>query len=251
MGKSITGRIINSYYAKLGALVHKYSLISDGDNILIGVSGGIDSVSLLSGLASRRTHSSNNYTLTACYIQVDNLDYEIDTQWLQNFCDGLKVELIIKQINVDFTKYEDKGKCYACSRDKRRELFEIAQNGGFNKIALGHHMDDAIETLLMNMFCHSQISSLPASLSMFDGKLSLIRPLIEFSKSEMIEISEALQIKKVKNDCPHEDKTFRKKTADLILHIENQFGYSRKNIFDSMGNIRIDYLPETPKLQRE
>lgn len=244
------GRILNSFYAKLGALIHKYSLISDGDKILIGVSGGIDSMSLLSGLATRREHSKAQYTLTACYIDVENLEYEIDTEWLKHYCEGLNVNLIIENINVDFSDYEDRGKCYACSRDKRRALFDIANSGSFNKIALGHHMDDAIETLLLNMFCHSQISSLPASLSMFNGKVSLIRPLIEFSKHEITEISESLQIKKLKTDCPYEYKTFRRKAADIIEYIEDEFGYSRKNIFDSMGNIKFDYLTDN-SLQRE
>lgn len=243
MTKKFNRKILNSYYARLGATINKFSLIQENDNILVGISGGKDSLSLLAALSTRRNFSSVKYSLKACFINVLNLEYNVDKEYLKEFCKSLDIELIIQDIDIDFSYNNDKDICFWCSWNKRKAMFELAKEQNFNKLALGHHLDDAVETLLINMFCHSSISSMPAKLSLFDGKLELIRPLIEFTNQEMADISMALEIKSVKNQCIYENKTFRKKASDLINHIEKEFNTSRKSIYNSMDKICIDYLP--------
>ena len=245
---NINQRILNSFYAKLGAIIHKYDLISEDDSILVGVSGGIDSASLLSALATRRKFGKHNYKLIAAYIKVENLDYDIDISWLKDFCNNLDTELIIQSIEVDFTKAQNKAYCYYCSTQKRKALFALAETNKVRKIALGHHLDDALETLFLNMFYHGSISSMPAKLELFNGKMSLIRPLIEFTKNDISEIAKILKIRKVIKNCPHEDYTARKKASKLIAKIEKDFGVSRQTIFNSMSNIFPDYLPGNRKV---
>jgi len=237
------GLFMRKFFRKTGKAISDYGLIDNGDRILIGVSGGKDSMALLEVLAQRARNKANSYTVIAAHIDVDNIEYETDTKYLQEFCDNLGVEFIDKKITVDFSVESKKPVCFICSWTRRKALFELAKEYNCNKLALGHHKDDAIETLLMNMINNGIMSSMPPKLSMFDGTFTLIRPLIYHKDAEVREYAEYQQFKQQVKFCPHEKITQRNKAKELIAQLEEFNPHVRSNIFAAMSNIHEEYLP--------
>lgn len=234
---------MRKFFRRVGKAISDYSLIEDGDRILVGVSGGKDSLALLEVLALRARSKQENYTVVAVHIDVENIEYETDTTYLKGFCDTLGVEFVEKKINVDFSVQSNKPVCFVCSWNRRKALFELAKEHNCNKLALGHHKDDAIETLLMNMVNNGIMSSMPPKLSMFEGLFTLIRPLIYHKDSDVVKYAEYQNFKKQVKFCPHENKTQRNKAKQLIAQLEELNPHVRSNIFAAMSNIHTEYLP--------
>jgi tRNA(Ile)-lysidine synthase TilS/MesJ len=235
---------IRRFHGKFGNGIHKYDLIHENDKILVGVSGGKDSLCLLECLANRRRYSKVKYEIEAIFVDIKEIPYKIDQIWLQEFCDSLGVNLHIVNKEIDIDQRPKDSVCFYCSWHRRKTMFNLRKDLGCNKLALGHHADDALETLLLNMSFHGTISSLPAKLSMFNGDMLLIRPFIDFLESE---IKEYARIKKYPLNnvtCPHENDTQRMKSKKVIEEISNTFPNARKNMMKSMQNIYIEYLPK-------
>lgn len=236
-------RKVKLVYSKVGQAINKYNLIEEGDKILIGVSGGKDSMALLATLATRQRFSKQKYSLVAVHIAVDNVPYAVDRAFIEDFCSKNNVQFVYESINVDFDKDPNKSKCFVCSWHRRKRLFELTNELGCNKLALGHHLDDAVETLLINMCYHNSISSMPAKLQMFDNRIELIRPLILLTNSELRQFATIQGFPLEKAKCPYENKTKRYQAADIVADIEKRFPNARQNIFKSMQKIFLDYLP--------
>lgn len=236
-------RKVKHIYSKIGQAVNKYNLISDGDRIMVGVSGGKDSMSLLATLTTRRRFGKENYDLVAVHIDVENVPYLADTDFIADYCRNNGVEFVHEKINVAFEKDPGKSKCFVCSWHRRKRLFELTREHNCNKLALGHHLDDAVETLLINMCYHNSISSMPAKLQMFDGRVELIRPLILLTNNEIRQFANIMGFPTERAKCPFEDKTKRRQSGEIITDIEKRFPDARHNIFKSMQKIFVDYLP--------
>jgi tRNA(Ile)-lysidine synthetase-like protein len=231
---------------KMGKAISDFELIENGDRILVGVSGGKDSLALLELLALRRKFKKQNFDVVAVHINVLELPYEVDRDFLKSFCEHLDVELIYRDIHVDFERPSKKPACFRCSWHRRTTLFKMTDELKCNKLALGHHMDDAIETLLMNMMHQGAICSMPAKLSMFQGNIILIRPLILLKDSEIREYSKIKKFVLEKESCPHEDVTKRKETTKMIEKIAGNDSRIRTNLFRCMSNVQSEYLPILP-----
>lgn len=236
-------RKVKNIYSKVGQAVNKYGLISDGDRIMVGVSGGKDSMSLLATLATRRRFGKENYDLVAVHVDVENVPYAADTDFIAEFCSNNGVQFVCEHITVDFEKDPAKSKCFVCSWHRRKRLFELTREYNCNKLALGHHLDDAVETLMINMCYHGSISSMPAKLQMFDGRVELIRPLILLTNNEIRQFANVMGFPQERAKCPFEDKTKRYQAGEIIADMEKRFPYARHNIFKSMQKIFVDYLP--------
>jgi tRNA(Ile)-lysidine synthase TilS/MesJ len=226
-----------------GKAINNHDMVQENDKILVAVSGGKDSLSLIDILGSRRKFLPINYELHAIHIITDDVPYEIDKEFLHSFCQKRNVLLHLLTTHAGIHEKPGKKPCFTCSWNRRKELFEFARNNGFKKIAFGHHLDDAIETLLMNMSTHGNISSIPATLSVFKGDIQIIRPLIYCTNKEMIRYAAIKQFISLKKECPYEDHTMRKATRDIIQHFENLNPQARLNLFKSMRNIDTEYLP--------
>ncbi len=135
---------------------------------------------------------------------------------------------------------------YAASWKRRKMLFTITREAGCNKIALGHHLDDAIETLLLNMINHSSISSIPPKLSMFNGEIILIRPLTTCLDKGLKKYSQLKGFPSEKRKCFYDKDTHRTTIRELIYQMEQINRNARENISRSMQNIFDDYI-FTPK----
>ena len=169
---------MRDFFRKAGKAIYDYELIEPGDRILVGVSGGKDSLALLEVLALRARDPKQNYTVVAAHIAVENVAYEVDGEYVRQFCEQLGVEFIHRTIATAVKEDSGKPVCFVCSWNRRKTLFGIAKEYGCNKLALGHHRDDAIESLLMSMMFNGTIASMPPKLAMFDRTFTLIRPFI-------------------------------------------------------------------------
>lgn len=226
-----------------GKAINQYEMIGADDTVMVAVSGGKDSLALLEILSSRRKGMPVHYHLHAAHIITEDVPYQIDIEWLQKFCDELDVTLHLVTTRANLETAGKKKPCFACSRNRRKELFQLTHSLGIKKLAFGHHLDDAVETLVMNMAQHANISSIPAKLNMFDAKLEVIRPLILLTNAEMKEYARLMNFESLKKECPYEDHTIRQKAREIVEQMTEINPKARINLFKSMKKIDFEYLP--------
>ena len=177
-----------------------YHLIEDDDRILVGLSGGKDSLCLLELLAQRSRIQHPRFTVEALHVRMENIHYETDTSYLKQFCDDLGICLHVRSTRFEVAEEientqeqssesaarlrRQKQPCFLCSWMRRKEIFNLAQELGCNKIALGHHQDDLIHTALMNLMFQGRFDTMPARLKMRKMPLSIIRPLCMIQEAD-------------------------------------------------------------------
>ena len=197
-----------------------YHLLSDGDRILIALSGGKDSLMLARLMAQRARIYKPKITVEAAHVIMDNIPYETDRSYLQNFCDELGIRLHILHSRFDESTDPRKTRCFLCAWNRRKTLFEFAVANGFNKIALGHHNDDIIITYLMNITFEGSAHTMPPILQLEHYPLQIIRPLCLVHEDDIREVAEELGFQKQKTLCPYEEETNRKTMAEVFHHLQ-------------------------------
>jgi len=242
-------KIINSLRKTTDFAIEKYNMIVENDIVLVGLSGGNDSFTLLDCLATRQKYYSTKFKLIAAHVNITNIPYSINQEFMQKFCDERDVEFHFIEKKIEIDKEQTRNNpCFICSWNRRKLLFNFAEETKCTKIAFGHHKDDAIETFLLNMLYHSSISSLPATLKMFEGKIDLIRPMIFVSKTDISEYSKIKEFPDQKLTCSFDHITKRSEMTMLLRGLEILNPNVRENIFKSMDNICEEYLPN-PRLK--
>jgi len=234
---SLDERLWRAFNKALG----QYQLIDEDDHILVGLSGGKDSLLLLEFLARRQHILKPRYTVEALHVRMENIRYETDTTYLQTFCDRLCVPLHIVTTSFSLTipsvadlSQHTKPPCFLCSWQRRKQFFKLAQELCFTKIALGHHQDDIIHTALMNLTFQGQFSTMPAKLRMKKMPLTIIRPLCLCSENDIQAYAEAHHYEKQLKQCPYEHDTNRTTIAKLFAHMEQLNPEARFSIFHAL-----------------
>lgn len=235
-------RFLERSRSKITKAIEDYSLINDGDTIVVGVSGGKDSMALIDILANRRLFSPLKYQIKAVHIQLTDVPYYTDDQYLKTFCESRGVEF---ELLVDEQKIIQEGKqpCFYCAWNRRKLLFEYTAKNNYQKIALGHHKDDVVETLLMNMIQHGEFSAFPVKLKMFDGQFELIRPLIYTTNKELERYTQLIGYKPLPYDCEYAATNRREQIKTLVRQMYEITPEAVSNIFKSMQNIDFKHLP--------
>lgn len=228
---------------RVAKAIGAYQMIDKNDRVLVAISGGKDSLVLLEALSALRNYDFLQFELEALHINVEDVSYQVDREKLTSLADGLSVKLQIKNIQAGIENRGKKTPCFVCSWHRRKALFTFAVENGFQKIAFGHHMDDAVETLLINMAYHGNISSLPGKLTMFEDAIQLIRPLILLTNKDTSEFARIRKYPQLKAECPFEDTTYRKTARDFIKQLESLHPNAKRNLFNSLSNIDREYLP--------
>ena len=221
-----------------------YGLITDGDHILIGLSGGKDSLALVEFLGKRAQIHVPRFEVTAVHVRVKERDYHSDLSYLEDFCSRVRVPLIVKDTEIGEAKGKDKDPCFLCSWYRRKVLFDVAQELGCNKIALGHHKDDLVETLLMNLVFQGSIGTIPPLLQMEKMPIQMIRPLCLIEEKDIAEYAERSGYEKQVKLCPLEKVSSRADMKELIKQLEKLNPNVRDSIFGAMENIKAEYLPK-------
>ena len=201
----------------------QFQLIDEDDKILVGLSGGKDSLCLLEFLARRSKVHVPHFTVEALHVRMENIHYETDTSYLQSFCDHLGVPLHIITTSFETnhnSQFKSKPACFLCSWQRRKQLFNLAQELGCTKIALGHHQDDIIHTVLMNLTFQGHFSTMPVKLRMRKMPLTIIRPLCLCQEADIRTYAEQQGYEKQLKQCPYETSTNRTATSELFTHIQ-------------------------------
>lgn len=248
--KERNSQIVRKLESKVKSAIYDFGLIDDGDSVMVGISGGKDSFALLDLLVNLNKSLPVKFRVEACHVRASDTPYKADEEFMISYCEANQIPLHFKEITVDYKPDGRRPACFICSWKRRKQLFAIARERKCTKLALGHHLDDAVETLLMNMIHHSSISSIPPRLSMFDGELFAIRPLILVHDSELVKYNEQLNFPDEVSLCPHEDKTSRDQVRKLMQECDKLNRSARENIFRSMGNILHEYIVNRPESKK-
>ena len=244
---------LNERFVKAMATYH---LIEDDDRILVGLSGGKDSLLLLELLARRAKIQHPRFSVEALHVRMENIHYETDTSYLQAFCDNLGVTLHVRTTkfeldNPDRPKDSDspassqrlhrqKQPCFLCSWMRRKEMFNLAQELGCNKIALGHHQDDILHTALMNLTFQGRFGSMPARLKLRKMPLTIIRPLCMIEERDIKVYAERQDYQKQKKLCPYEKDSHRtdiKRLYDEMELMNPEVRYSIWNALETANKL--------------
>ena len=226
-----------------------YGLIADGDHILVGLSGGKDSLALVEFLGKRAQIYVPRFKVTAVYIRLKERSYQSDIDYLQDFCARVRVPFIVRDTEIGAE--EKKDPCFLCSWYRRKALFDVAKELGCNKIALGHHKDDLVETLLMNLIFQGSIATIPPLLQMEKMPLQMIRPLCLIEEKEIQRYAELSQYEKQTKLCPLEKVSSRAEVKELLKQLETLNPNVRDSIWGAMENIKADYLPKKSRSKDE
>jgi tRNA(Ile)-lysidine synthase TilS/MesJ len=228
---------------KAGKTIIRHQMLHGGDHLLVGLSGGKDSNILLEVLADRKKSFPFEFKITAVHVRVKNPGMPDCGDDIRRLCDELNIPLIIKEIELDLNRDSGKSACYVCSWNKRKEIFNLSRALKCNKLAFGHHRDDALETMIMNMVYHGSISSLPYVLSMFNDRVRLIRPLMDIYETELSEYSRYRYPGRNNGGCPFADVTGRNESRHILENMAGMYPKAKINLFRAMNRIYPDYLP--------
>ena len=254
---------LNERFVKAMATYH---LIEDDDRILVGLSGGKDSLLLTELLAKRAKISHPRFSVEALHVRMENIHYETDTSYLQQFCDNLGIPLHVRTTSFevfdeetasnelikfkaqssarpkdacyqrDARKFKRRQKqpCFLCSWNRRKQLFNLAQELGCNKIALGHHQDDILHTALLNLTYQAHFATMPVKLKMRKMPLTIVRPLCLMQESDIKAYAELQGYQKQQKLCPYETNSHRTDIKRLYDALEQMNPEVRYNIWGAL-----------------
>ena len=237
----------------IGRALFRYEMLKDGDYIIIALSGGEDSLVLAYFLKDWQKKMRIDCNFLAVHLDMgfpkDENKYQEGVEELEKFCKSLEIDFYFSKTDCGIQAMEVFEKdisapCFVCSWHRRKYLFKLAQEKGANKLAFGHHLDDAIITFFMNMFYHGELSTILPLQEMFKGKLYIIRPLILVEKDLISRFVKKMEWKVLENPCPFSKETKRKEIENLLntcIYPSNP--KIKRNIATAIFNPKIEYLP--------
>lgn len=235
-------RIPRRMNRQIGEAMHQYAMLSDKDRVLVAVSGGVDSLTLCWILEYWRRKAPIHFDLLAVHLNMGFSPAEpgLVAQELQK----VSSKYLIEKSGIVQSQIADSNEngCYQCARMRRNRLFTIAAEQNCNKIAFGHHQDDIIETLFLNLFYSGNMSTMVPRQDLFDGEIAIIRPLAFVEKKTIISLAEQLQITPVSPPCPFAKTSKRTVIRDMLDRIYQEDNNIKNSIFSAMTNIKTDYL---------
>ena len=224
--------------------VVQYGLIEEGDKILIGLSGGKDSLALVELLGRRARIYKPRFSVVAVHVVMKNIPYQSDTEYLKAHCEAYGVPFVQYETAFDPATDTRKSPCFLCSWNRRKALFTVAKEHGCNKIALGHHMDDILETLLMNITYQGAFSTMPPRLVMKKFDMTIIRPMCLVHEADLVELAALRHYQKQVKNCPYESQSSRRDMKGILRQLEAMNPEARYSLWGSMTNIQEDLLPD-------
>jgi len=223
--------------------IEEFDLIQNGDRIAIGISGGKDSVALLRVMYLLKRFIGIDYDLVAITLDPQFGGVATDYSPIQKLCDEMNIEYIIKRTHIGeivFDIRKEKNPCSLCARMRRGALHDIAKENGCNKLALGHHYNDAVETFMMNLFNEGRIGCFSPKSYLSRKDLTLIRPMVFIPEKEIISAITRTNLPIVKSVCPADGTTSRQATKEFLQEKEKFDDGFTYRIFGAMRRSGID-----------
>ena len=227
----------------MGRAIHHYDMINDGDRILVGVSGGKDSLTLIWYLQERLARIPISYTLVPVYVDpgFEGGFGEELSAWMQSQDLGLHQEYSDNGI-VAHSRENLENPCFLCARRRRRRLFEIAEASGCNKIAFGHHKDDIVETFFINMCYTGVMGTMCPVQSVFQGRFRIIRPLAFVDEERIRRFAADHGFPEFENPCPTARTSKRQEIKDVLNSLYQGNKKIKDNIFRSLSHVNQEYM---------
>lgn len=227
-----------------GKAIHGFGLIHDGDKIAVGLSGGKDSLALVHLLAERQRRAPIELQVVPILVDLGLPDFRTDV--LTRFCADLGLDLIV--VPADWVP-EELEECYPCARYRRQKIFRAADEAGCNLVALGHHLDDLIETLFMNLVYNSHLGTMKPKEEFMKGRFQVIRPLLLTPEAKLRTYATRLRLPVQPHNCPVGDNSGRAIVRDRIQGLLKIHKGVRRNIIRALikadrGNLPPGFMEE-------
>lgn len=229
--------------SRMRAAMEKYDMIQDGDKIAVGLSGGKDSVALLAALAEMRRFYPRKYEIVAITADMRFNGEDADFSELENLCRRLDVQYVIKRTelaDIIFNIRKETNPCSLCAKMRRGILHDIAIENGCNKVALGHHMDDAVETFFMNLLKGGTVGSFCPVTYLSRKDIYVIRPMVLATESLVAGAVKHCNLPVVKSKCPMDKTSERQKTKELVASLNKEYPQLREKVIGAMQRKGID-----------
>lgn len=221
--------------------VDDYGMIDDGDKIAVGISGGKDSLALLSTLAAMRRFYPRKYDIVAITVNMGLKD--MDFTPIVKFCKDLDVEYKIVDTEIAriiFDVRKEPNPCSLCAKMRRGALHLAAVESGCNKVALGHHYDDAVETFIMNLFNEGRLGCFSPKSYLTNRQITLIRPMLYATEKDVVYFARRQELPVVTSTCPEDHATERENTKRLLAELDKSNKGIKHRIFHAMCKAEID-----------
>ncbi len=228
--------------------IDDFQMIKSGDLIAVGLSGGKDSITLLSALAGLRRFYPEKFDIVAVRIDT-GLEFNKDEEKaLENFVKSLDVKYHVEKTQIAqivFDERKETNPCSLCANMRRGALNSTAKELGCNKVALGHHADDLIETFFLSMLYEGRLSTFHPVTTLSRMDLTVIRPMIYMKETEVASFSKGKPI--LHNPCPADKHTKREYMKDLFKYIRKDVPFANDNVLKALINPERNNLIEKPK----
>ena len=239
--------------------VDDYNMIEDGDRIAVGVSGGKDSLAMLCALAALQRFYPKRFELLAIYLDpgFDKAGFtsaenaEAQRQKIRDICSELGVPLYINETSIAqiiFNVRKEKNPCSLCARMRRGALHESAKERGFDKLALGHHFDDAVETFMMNLFNEGRIGCFSPVTYLDRRDITVIRPLIYAPEKDIRYFAAKAQLPVTESPCPADRASERSRMKEILREHSKEYKGLKYRIFGAMQRAELDGYKEVDKM---
>ena len=236
-----------------GKAMHGWQMLDEDDQVLVGLSGGKDSLSLLWLLAERKRRIPINFTIKAMHVEMGF--NRVDHKALADFCEHLNVEFHL--LSTDFgprahtEENRQKSPCFFCAFHRRRELFQAADRLGCRKIALAHQQDDILETFMMNLLYAGSLSTMQPVQPFFSGQLMVIRPLALVNAAQTAQFSKKKNLPVQPPCCPSAQSGKRSESREWLESLYAKNRRVRSSFWHAITSTGLPSLPAPPTTQRK
>ena len=218
-----------------------FHMIGDGDRIVIGVSGGKDSLLLLHAMSLYRKFSHKNFSLLAVTVSLGLEPFDVTP--VRNLCEELEIDYLVKDTEIGkiiFEYRQEKNPCALCAKMRRAVLANTCVEQGFNKLALGHHREDAVETLLMSLFYEGRFHTFHPCTPMSRTGITVIRPLVYLPESHVKHMAKVLDLPVLSSPCPANGQTQRAEMKELLRSLRQRFPDANERFLHALQQDHYD-----------